>query len=252
MSVTSGSKRCPYCASPGPFTRERIFPDWLCELRNPKVSLSARLGNRPMKTDLVIRDVCRKCNNGVLADLDGYAKTLLPAIIATGGHVIPLVIDGRRILRWVLEAAFNSARSEKRPVDEFKALIPFIVGAGTPPQRVDLLATLISSARATAAEREAGADTYLTVQGWDAVGLNRFFGANAALAPSFVLGPLLLQAIVWAPRVTRPRQREVIRSLRKRMQFQVLRMHSHRVELQPSALNARTWREKRDGSIQGR
>jgi hypothetical protein len=72
------SKRCPYCQEPysgrGGRSNEHLFPAWLCERRESKVSTSIAFPGKEIPNDMTINDVCSQCNNHELAEFDGYAK----------------------------------------------------------------------------------------------------------------------------------------------------------------------------------
>jgi hypothetical protein len=133
-------KRCAYCGSSGPLTREHLWP----------TSLHARLkeinGNEPnsfwlrrigkdVEGEPTVKDVCAGCNNGVLSELDGYACELFDRYFVREmdrHDTISFAYDYHRLKRWLLKLCYNSARIHAGDdVFVFPPLIPYIRG-GSP------------------------------------------------------------------------------------------------------------------------
>lgn len=107
------TKRCPYCDGPGPFTREHIWPDWVHRETGYGVNFSSRAG-KVLHSALVIRDVCKPCNNIALSGLDDHAAALYRSHFehwVSAGQRVTFRYDHGRLLRWLLKVSFNSART---------------------------------------------------------------------------------------------------------------------------------------------
>ena len=241
------TKSCPYCRGPGPFSREHIFPEWLCRIRGPRgdnVSYSAAFPDKAIRSDLAIKDVCESCNNGVLSKLDEYAKHVLELALdaANAGGSVNLSAVHDRLLRWVLKVAFNSARATgATEARHFLPLVPFITGkADHPPTRIDLFVAVVGQVRATAREREAGSGETLET-GNDKIGYQECFGNDVELAPVLSVGPLILQVLVWPPEADRARRRRTTNPLRTKMNFEQVSESGETIRIEPSRLDARTW-----------
>lgn len=68
------SKQCAYCGKVGPFTREHIYPDFLTDSSIQTILGYNESADKVTRGERLIKDVCVTCNNGPLADLDGYGK----------------------------------------------------------------------------------------------------------------------------------------------------------------------------------
>jgi hypothetical protein len=107
------SARCAICREPRPFTREHIWPQGFLKRSAFGIRYSAR-ARRTFCGDLIIKDVCRDCNNGPLSALDDYACFLFDRYFAhrtPWGETFTFEYDYGRLTRWLLKTAFNSARA---------------------------------------------------------------------------------------------------------------------------------------------
>jgi hypothetical protein len=69
-------KICAYCEKPGKMTREHIFPTWLIG-KTPTYDLKfSRIKRKYHSNEGVVYDVCKKCNEGPLSQLDDYVREL--------------------------------------------------------------------------------------------------------------------------------------------------------------------------------
>ncbi len=240
---------CPYCNEQRRMTREHIFPGWLSRWRGPKISFSDSFPGRGIRADLIIRDVCNVCNNGVLADLDSYAESVLrPILEAELGKSVSIIADAR-LLRWVLKVGYNSERASRpEEVDELRRFVPFITGLDpTPPRQIDLMAALISPVRSTPEEQAAGAGPMLEVSG-DKIGEQSCFGSAVLIAPVMSVGPVILQVLAWPPGAGPSVRHQILRTMQTGMGFERLR-GGVEVTLHPGQMDARSW--LRDVTLDG-
>lgn len=106
-------KTCAYCDGPSPFTREHIWPSGFLRRQSFDVKFSAR-AEKTFKGDLVIADVCARCNNGPLSDLDSHACELYDRRFAKPvgpAEVVPFTYDYGLLMRWLLKVSYNSSRA---------------------------------------------------------------------------------------------------------------------------------------------
>lgn len=130
---------CAYCEQPCIATREHIIPRWFIEARKELDTFSARAPVTHLKGDLVVRDVCETCNNGVLADLDAYGKELYERYFATplyAGEAVEFKFDRERLLRWLLKISYNSARAQNADFGILREYRKTILGQAPIPDHV--------------------------------------------------------------------------------------------------------------------
>ncbi|MEC5325800.1 hypothetical protein [Aurantimonas sp. A3-2-R12] len=128
---------CAYCGlTREPRTREHLFPTALHQ-RLQKANKAShvfwlrRLG-KDIKGEPSLKDVCRRCNNGFMSDLDAYICREFDdqfSVIRQRYEKVTFTYDFHRLKRWLLKMAYNSARIHLAP-DTFalKALLPYTRG----------------------------------------------------------------------------------------------------------------------------
>ncbi len=122
-------QRCAYCDHPCQQTREHVVPRLYNDTPGEAETFSARAPLTHLKGDLIVRDVCGGCNNGVLSGLDGYGKALYERYFAAPvyeGETVTFDYDGDRLLRWLLKLSYNSARAQNadiRVLREYRAVM---------------------------------------------------------------------------------------------------------------------------------
>lgn len=132
-----GQATCAFCKTEGELTREHLWPtslhSRLLKLGEQKQSAFwlARL-QKEIAGEPTIRDVCARCNNGVLSNLDGYICTLFDqqfVRIPAYNEVVLFEFDYHLLKRWLLKMSYNSARIHTA-ADTFamEAMLPYILG----------------------------------------------------------------------------------------------------------------------------
>jgi hypothetical protein len=127
---------CAYCKGASALTHEHLWPAslhsrlvaanqqaasdfWLARLRKS-------IPNEPQ-----IRDVCAKCNNGILSELDAYICSLFDNTfihIPLRNDVILFEYEYHSLKRWLLKMCFNSARiHNSADLFALEALVPYIL-----------------------------------------------------------------------------------------------------------------------------
>lgn len=130
---------CAFCdLNNQKLTREHVIPDGFIRGMNREVTTtwSDKAPVRVFKGDIVIKDVCAKCNNGILSTLDNYA---IKAITKYNGEInentkkIFFKYDFDHISRWLLKVLYNSARSSNSIYDSnvYKECAKYILEGGT-------------------------------------------------------------------------------------------------------------------------
>lgn len=137
MISLESKKKCAYCGATENFTKEHIFPasvikNYTTDMRsiNDKIE-------HDFQGDLVIRDVCAKCNNGALCILDAsfieVYKNQMAEPLNPGDEVF-FEYNYDLLLRELLKISYNSARASKNGYDAkviLEKYVPYILtGSG--------------------------------------------------------------------------------------------------------------------------
>lgn len=124
---------CAYCKEDKSPTREHLIPQSLMDVF-PECDINYDYSrNKFYKGDsgLVIKDVCEKCNNEVLSELDDYGSEMVKNhFIKEYGADDYLVFpyDYSKLSRWLLKILYNNARSLKIDTSWFEANMDYING----------------------------------------------------------------------------------------------------------------------------
>lgn len=142
---------CAYCKKDAPATREHVIPAFIYRFQKElqaKVIGWNEVANKMVGGEHQVKDVCEKCNGGVLSSLDAYGKEFLIANgFLTQNYIhrrAELSYDYDRLVRWLLKISFNSTRTDQGHVHLFEKFIPYILNGSPSPQKIDfaVLATL--------------------------------------------------------------------------------------------------------------
>lgn len=111
-----GSKKCAYCSATNNLTREHTVNKALLV----RLGLNESPGyehdkKKYITNNSIIRDVCERCNNGVLSHLDNYflefiEENLPLDKIIEANSKIELNLDFNKLSRWLLKTLYNSER----------------------------------------------------------------------------------------------------------------------------------------------
>ncbi len=138
---------CAYCDDPCKPTREHVVPDWYNDTPGEAETFSARAPLTHLKGDLIVRDVCGRCNNGILSGLDGYGKGLYERYFAApvyAGETITFDYDGDRLLRWLLKLSYNSARAQNADIRVLREYRRVMLGESPLPDRIRCWLNLVT------------------------------------------------------------------------------------------------------------
>jgi hypothetical protein len=140
--------KCAYCDNQCKRTREHVIPDWYNDTPGEAETFSACAPLTHLKGDLIVRDVCGRCNNGVLSSLDGYGKELYEkhfAAPAYAGETVSFDYDGDRLIRWLLKLSYNSARAQNADVRVLHEYRKVMLGEAPLPDRIRCWLHLVSA-----------------------------------------------------------------------------------------------------------
>ncbi|MFG0253249.1 MAG: hypothetical protein ACF8NJ_10285, partial [Phycisphaerales bacterium JB038] len=117
-------RRCAFCRKPQ-VSAEHVFPAWLSEALTGEGQVGLTLFERPHGQeretkgfDTVVKRVCRECNNGWMADLEGAAKAVMVPMLLQDRYV-ELLPDAVRVLAtWAYKTALMVEFVSTRPTPD--------------------------------------------------------------------------------------------------------------------------------------
>lgn len=127
-------------------TKEHIWPKCIIN-RTPKLT-NRLLGNQKkiIYGELTIADVCAKCNNGNLSNLDSYLCTLYDQYFfnyKSQESTVVLKYNYDLLLRSFLKISFNSLRTMKNGENYLSKYKDYILNGGQTPEDISILVELI-------------------------------------------------------------------------------------------------------------
>lgn len=149
-----GSKRkCAYCGCSESLSREHIFPGSIIKRVGATLLTINDKSDTAFKSDLVVKDVCETCNNGILSDLDRKFCALFDEYMRSAiqpGQGAELEYEYHALLRFLLKVTYNSARASSdgvKATSTLKKFVPYILGnIGAAPD-VMLRLQIVTSAK---------------------------------------------------------------------------------------------------------
>lgn len=141
------SKRCAYCDRTCQLTREHVIPRWYNDTPGENVTFNARVPLLHDKGDLVVKDVCKRCNGGPLGSLDGYGKELYERyfqFLVYEKESISFAFDGDRLVRWILKLSYNSARTHRADVAILRNYRNVMLGEEQIPEKISCWLHVVS------------------------------------------------------------------------------------------------------------
>lgn len=149
-AAMNASNRCAFCSNLSVLTREHVWPRCIVD-RTPQYNAHFRgESGKFFSGDLMVKDVCGKCNNGPLSELDSYIcdlyDTQLHAIVQPRQSIL-FRHTYSLLLRWLLKISYNSARANHSDVDALRGFTPYILFGGDPPPNVAVHLELIRPAK---------------------------------------------------------------------------------------------------------
>lgn len=123
-------KKCAYCDMKTKLTKEHIWPKCLIKKMPELESRYIGSQNKFVKSELVISDVCSKCNNEKLSKLDSYFCSLYDKYFKDFHEEKKQFIfeyDYDLLLRSLLKIIFNSSRTINSDYNYFEKFKHFII-----------------------------------------------------------------------------------------------------------------------------
>ncbi len=129
MTNSADQRVCAYCGAPGPLTSEHVWPRGILRRTNYNVRYSMKAG-KTFSGDIVIKDVCRECNNGPLAKLDDYFCNIYDGyFFRVPQPRVPIVFeyDFSLLMRCLLKISYNSSRSTDIDAELLSKYAPVLI-----------------------------------------------------------------------------------------------------------------------------
>jgi len=125
---------CAYCKSESKMTREHVIPSFLYQFQYELSKLVVgwnEVAEKMLPGEFKVKDVCQKCNNEKLGELDNKGKSLLLSSgVMTSNYLkrsIKLQYDFDDLVRWLLKISFNSSRTDGAHTYMFEPHIPYML-----------------------------------------------------------------------------------------------------------------------------
>ena len=148
MNMKKTEKTCVFCLQNNKLTREHVWPEGILKRLPTYRERFFEKADKVIDSDHVIKDVCVKCNNGVLSELDGYGCMLFDSYfheVADPGAEIQFRYDYDNLLRWLLKIAYNTARSSANPNTLLlQPIAPYIIGQSARPSGIELYLDIVT------------------------------------------------------------------------------------------------------------
>lgn len=141
------SDRCAYCDGPGPFTRDHVWPEGFLSRTGRTAAHFSHQSGRAHGADYVVADVCSRCNNGVLSELDTYFCALYDEFFAEVrgfDSTVTFRFQFDQLSRAILKIAFNSARAGGSDHEYLKQIRAYIVTGHSRPTQLAVFLEIVS------------------------------------------------------------------------------------------------------------
>lgn len=148
------SKReCAYCGITENLSREHIFPGSIIKRYEEELLSINDKSDNVFKADLIVKDVCEVCNNGVLSNLDSQLISIFDDYMLQPiqpGDGAELSFDYHSLLRVLLKISYNSARASSdgiKAINALKKYVPYILGKANVAPDVMLRLQIVTSSK---------------------------------------------------------------------------------------------------------
>ena len=137
---------CAYCGDSAPLTKEHIWPQCVITRAPSYVMRFSAQAKKVFGADLIVKDVCARCNNGPLSVLDAYACNLYDSYfsktVERNEHVV-FRYDHDQLLRWLLKVSYNSSRTTHADAAFHRPLKKYILGEAGKPAFVSVMLDIV-------------------------------------------------------------------------------------------------------------
>lgn len=144
-------RRCAFCREQKKLSREHVFPNGVIQKMDEDILSVNDKVDKVFKSDLVVKDVCEACNNGVLSDVDRrfvkiFENNMLHPL--QPGDNAEFEFDYNDLLRGLLKISYNSARASvdgSKAVAALKKYVPYVLGKAESAPEVTLRLQIVTS-----------------------------------------------------------------------------------------------------------
>jgi hypothetical protein len=160
------NRKCAYCGSEEKLTREHVILQFIYSreaLKGHETQIShvlTKTGEKFVQSEITIADVCARCNNGFLSQLDGYGAKMYDQFLGfmpQPGKRIEFSYDFDLLTRWLLKLAYNTARMRRWPtphLEQLRQVTEYIGGKAPCPSNLCLYVQLITPAKLTPLQKK--------------------------------------------------------------------------------------------------
>jgi len=211
------ARACAYCRTHGEtLTREHLFPAFLDRL-HPRytVHLSSAFPGVVTSKAPVIRDVCKRCNNVRLGELDRFASALCEKYrrhLVKPGESGYFEYDYHTLCRWLWKLSYNKARTGDDDRTTYEPLVPYILrDSPSPPFPQAVLVGVIRADEATERERAVLHSRFIYPRLIRLALLARggVFATTIRVGRLVSINSYMFWLIAWEPDVNRQRRRDL-------------------------------------------
>lgn len=153
------AKTCAYCDTRGRLTKDHVWPECFLDRIGRGAAHFSHQTGRAHGGDYVVADVCDKCNNAILSELDAYFCRLYDFFFAEARDFESVVLfqyDYHLLTRSLLKIAYNSARAAGSEDSYLRQIRKYILRGEPAPTKLALFAELVSPTLVVDSARPSG------------------------------------------------------------------------------------------------
>lgn len=144
------SKRCAYCDGLGPLTRDHVWPECFLSRTGRIAAHFSQQSGRAHGADYVVTDVCSRCNNELLSELDSYFCTLYDEFFAElrgFDSTVTFQFAFDLLARSLLKIAYNSARAAGSDHEYLRQVRSYVLAGHPRPRQLAIFLEIVSPSK---------------------------------------------------------------------------------------------------------
>jgi hypothetical protein len=137
---------CAYCGTSALLTKEHIWPQCIITRAPSYVMRFSAQAKKVFGADLIVKDVCARCNNGPLSALDTYACNLYDGYfsrIVDQNERVVFRYNHDQLLRWLLKVSYNSSRTTHIDTAFHRTFKKYMLGEAEKPDFVSVMLDIV-------------------------------------------------------------------------------------------------------------